>query len=52
VFFGRTGRALATTDYLPARGSVAAWGDNDGNRVDRFLGEGMRLVTQAPVFTR
>ena len=38
VFDGRTGRALATTDYLPARGSVAAWGDNYGNRVDRFLG--------------
>jgi len=37
VFDGRTGAALATTDYLPGRGSVSAWGDNYGNRVDRFL---------------
>lgn len=43
VFDGRTGRALATTGYLPARNSdpasadVTAWGDNYGNRVDRFL---------------
>ncbi len=38
VFDGRTGKALATADYLPARGTVASWGDNYGNRVDRFLG--------------
>ncbi|QBE66680.1 rhamnogalacturonan lyase [Pseudoduganella lutea] len=38
VFDGRTGKALATTDYLPARGTVSSWGDNYGNRVDRFLG--------------
>jgi rhamnogalacturonan endolyase len=37
VFDGTTGRALATTSYLPARGSVSDWGDNYGNRVDRFL---------------
>lgn len=37
VFDGRTGRALATTDYVPARGDVNAWGDAYGNRVDRFL---------------
>lgn len=37
VFDGRTGAALATAPYLPPRGSVAAWGDNYGNRVDRFL---------------
>jgi rhamnogalacturonan endolyase len=37
VFDGRTGAALATTDYIPLRGDVAAWGDNYGNRVDRFL---------------
>ena len=44
VFSGRTGEALATTDYIPARGDVGAWGgkggngknDNTGNRVDRF----------------
>ncbi len=37
VFDGRTGRALATADYLPPRGNVANWGDGYGNRVDRFL---------------
>ena len=37
VFDGLTGRALATTDYVPARGDVNAWGDAYGNRVDRFL---------------
>ena len=37
VFEGRTGRALATTEYLPARGRVDDWGDAYGNRVDRFL---------------
>jgi rhamnogalacturonan endolyase len=37
VFDGRTGRAVATTDYLPSRGKVADWGDDYGNRVDRFL---------------
>ncbi|MBW3622534.1 MAG: rhamnogalacturonan lyase, partial [Armatimonadetes bacterium] len=37
VFDGMTGSALATTDYLPPRGRVADWGDNYGNRVDRFL---------------
>lgn len=44
VFSGRTGEALTTTDYIPARGSIGAWGgrggngknDNTGNRVDRF----------------
>ena len=38
VFDGRTGAALASTDYTPPRGDVAAWGDSHGNRVDRFLG--------------
>ena len=37
VFNGRTGAAMATTAYLPARGTVASWGDNYGNRVDRFI---------------
>jgi len=44
VFSGKTGEALATTDYIPARGNVGAWGgkggngknDNTGNRADRF----------------
>lgn len=37
VFDGQTGAALWTTNYLPPRGSVSAWGDSYGNRVDRFL---------------
>ncbi|MFC3114628.1 rhamnogalacturonan lyase family protein [Cellvibrio fontiphilus] len=37
IFNGQTGVAMATTDYLPARGTVSSWGDNYGNRVDRFL---------------
>jgi rhamnogalacturonan endolyase len=36
VFDGLTGKALATTDYIPPRGEVADWGDKYGNRVDRF----------------
>ncbi|MEV6636220.1 rhamnogalacturonan lyase [Actinoplanes sp. NPDC051470] len=37
VFNGPTGRAAATTNYVPARGTVSSWGDSYGNRVDRFL---------------
>ncbi len=37
VFSGLTGEALATVDYTPPRGEIAAWGDNYANRVDRFL---------------
>ena len=37
VFEGATGKAMATTEYIPLRGRAADWGDNRGNRVDRFL---------------
>ncbi|MER5252867.1 rhamnogalacturonan lyase [Streptomyces sp. NPDC002855] len=37
MFDGRSGAAMDTVDYVPARGSVAGWGDSYGNRVDRFL---------------
>ncbi len=37
VFNGATGTIMDTVSYDPPRGSVAAWGDNYGNRVDRFL---------------
>jgi rhamnogalacturonan endolyase len=45
IFDGRTGAALATTNYIPPRGDLGGWGgvggnggnDNIGNRVDRFL---------------
>ena len=36
VFNGQTGAAMATVNYIPARGTVSAWGDSYGNRVDRF----------------
>jgi len=38
VFSGETGAELDTIDYPVPRGSVAAWGDAYGNRVDRFNG--------------
>ncbi|MDJ1501953.1 T9SS type A sorting domain-containing protein [Xanthocytophaga agilis] len=48
VFDGRTGAALSTVQYVPQRHPVAGdnptpdemravWGDNYGNRIDRFL---------------
>jgi rhamnogalacturonan endolyase len=37
IFNGKTGKAMATADFLPARGQVAAWGDTYGNRVDRYV---------------
>lgn len=44
VFDGMTGKALATTDYVPNRYPIDGWGgiggnggtDDDGNRVDHF----------------
>jgi hypothetical protein len=37
VFDGTTGAELATVDFDQARGAVGDWGDEYGNRVDRFL---------------
>jgi len=37
IFNGKTGAELVTTNYKPGRGTVSAWGDSYGNRVDRFL---------------
>ena len=37
IFNGETGAEMSTVNYVPGRGSVSAWGDNYGNRVDRFL---------------
>ncbi len=44
IFSGKTGEALATTDYIPSRYPTDGWSghggnggsDNTGNRVDRF----------------
>ena len=54
VFNGQTGGAMASADYTPPRGDVAAWGDAYGNRVDRFLAGVAYLDGQRPsaVFSR
>ncbi|MBQ9982677.1 MAG: RICIN domain-containing protein [Oscillospiraceae bacterium] len=38
LFEGATGKALDTVEYAFPRGKVSDWGDNYGNRVDRFNG--------------
>src|SRR5690606_30045623 len=48
VFDGLTGAELATVPYVPPRGNVSAWGDNYGNRVDRFLAAVAYLDGQCP----
>ena len=54
VFNGQTGAVLATTNYVPARGTVGDWGDTYGNRVDRFLAGVAYLDGQRPsaIFSR
>lgn len=37
IFKGNTGEIIDTVDYYPPRGNVSDWGDDYGNRVDRFL---------------
>jgi rhamnogalacturonan endolyase len=48
VFNGLTGAALATASYVVPRGQVSDWGDNYGNRVDRFLAGVAYLDGQRP----
>lgn len=48
LFDGLTGKALDTIDYEPARGNVSAWGDDYGNRVDRFLAATAYLDGEKP----
>ena len=54
MFNGEDGSILGTTDFVPARGNVGAWGDAYGNRVDRFLSATAYLDGEKPyaVFTR
>lgn len=54
LFDGETGEALDTVDYEPARGTISDWGDNYGNRVDRFLAGVAYLDGKTPsaVFSR
>ncbi|MCA2216657.1 rhamnogalacturonan lyase family protein [Jidongwangia harbinensis] len=37
MFNGLTGAAMSTVAFEPARGNISDWGDNYGNRGDRFL---------------
>lgn len=48
VFDGLSGRALSTINYEPARGTLSSWGDNYGNRSDRFLAGVAYLDGQRP----
>lgn len=54
VFDGRSGAAVDTINYVPARGTVSSWGDSYGNRVDRFLAGVAYLDGQHPsaIFSR
>ena len=48
IFNGQTGAAMVTTNFYPDRVSVSQWGDNYGNRVDRFLAGVAYLDGQRP----
>ena len=37
VFNGLTGEVMDTKPYVPQRGNLQAWGDNRGNRSERYL---------------
>ena len=37
VFNGLTGAAMDTQPYIPERGDVRSWGDDNGNRSERYL---------------
>jgi rhamnogalacturonan endolyase len=59
VFSGVSGKLLGNVSYDPPRGTVSSWGDNYGNRVDRFLaciayldGERPSLVMCRGYYTR
>ncbi|MDR2584439.1 MAG: rhamnogalacturonan lyase [Fibromonadaceae bacterium] len=59
LFEGATGKELATLDYWPERGTVNSWGDNYGNRLDRYNaviayldGERPSAVFQRGYYTR
>ncbi|THV28447.1 cellulose binding domain-containing protein [Glycomyces paridis] len=54
IFNGRTGAAMDTVNYNPARGTVSSWGDSYGNRVDRFLAGTAYLdgATPSMIFAR
>lgn len=54
IFNGQTGKEMATVEYNPVRGNVSSWGDNYGNRLDRYLATNAYLDGKKPsmVFQR
>jgi rhamnogalacturonan endolyase len=48
MFNGLTGAVLSTVNFEPARGNINDWGDNYGNRGDRFLAGTAYLDGQRP----
>ena len=50
IFEGATGKELVTVNYNPPRGTVSAWGDSYGNRVDRFLSTVAYVDGERPSF--
>jgi rhamnogalacturonan endolyase len=48
VFDGLTGAVRSTVNFEPARGNISDWGDNYGNRGDRFLAGTAYLDGQRP----
>ncbi|WP_051815620.1 cellulose binding domain-containing protein, partial [Glycomyces tenuis] len=54
IFDGATGAEIDTVDYQPPRGNVGNWGDDYGNRVDRFLAGTAYLDGETPsmIFAR
>lgn len=48
VFDGASGKALATTDFVPARGELSGWGDLYGNRSERYLAASAYLDGELP----
>jgi hypothetical protein len=54
IFNGQTGAAMDTVNYNPPRGNLNDWGDNYGNRSDRFLAGTAYLdgATPSMIFAR
>jgi len=50
IFRGTDGKELQTVNYDPPRGNVADWGDNYGNRLDRYLACVAYLDGKTPSF--
>jgi len=48
VFNGKTGEAMATVNYMPARGELKDWGDGYANRSERYLAAVAYLDGQRP----